>query len=138
MRVCVDLRKKIKQIYTVIFIKAAEITSQEKCDSVQYLNINDSGIIQCSFKDYVAVIWYNSEKDKTILLFQGGIKSGDGYSSGQYDIFPNGSLFIQHVTIEHDALFKVSKVISVEEALFIQYDIQVITMGEYKRPFIQQ
>ncbi|PIK47939.1 hypothetical protein BSL78_15209 [Apostichopus japonicus] len=98
-----------------------------ECSLVQYLEIGTMGIVQCSFNEnYLAVAWYNVNEMKPILLYKDGVKTGDGFDSGEFDIYPNGSLVIRTVAIKYEAVYTVSKVITSLE-LPVSYDIRVQT-----------
>ncbi|PIK52556.1 putative NLR family CARD domain-containing protein 4 [Apostichopus japonicus] len=64
---------------------------------------------------------------KPILLYKDGVKTGDGFDSGEFDIYPNGSLVIRTVATKYEAVYTVSKVISSLE-LPVSYDISVQTI----------
>lgn len=66
-----------------------------------------------------------------ILYYTEGLKSGDGFDSGEYDIYPNGSLIIKNVTVWHEAVFRVTKIFSGTEPTF-SYHVAVYAIGEYQ------
>ncbi|PIK55939.1 hypothetical protein BSL78_07167, partial [Apostichopus japonicus] len=63
---------------------------------------------------------------KPILLYKDGVKTGDGFDSGEFDIYPNGSLVIRYVTTNYESVYTVSKVISRLD-LPVSYDKHVQT-----------
>lgn len=88
-----------------------------ECAPIQYVEIGTRGLIQCSFNERLfAIAWYNVNHRKGILLLQNDKKSGDGYVSGEFDIYPNGSLLINNVTANHESVFRVTKAISDSDA----------------------
>ncbi|KAJ8034282.1 hypothetical protein HOLleu_21050 [Holothuria leucospilota] len=100
--------------FTVFLLFRCLLTfGYEGCESPQYLEINQRGTIQCTFQDDAfGIYWYNSTdtvEEKPILNFQGSMKSGIGFTSGEYDVHPNGSLIINNVTVRHDNNFTVVK-----------------------------
>ncbi|PIK62864.1 hypothetical protein BSL78_00198 [Apostichopus japonicus] len=98
-----------------------------ECSLVQYLEIGRMGLVHCSFKEnYLAVAWYNVNEMKPILLYKDGVKTGDGFDSGEFDIYPNGSLVIRNVTMNYESVYTVSKILSRLE-LPVSYDINVHT-----------
>ncbi|PIK42853.1 putative NLR family CARD domain-containing protein 4 [Apostichopus japonicus] len=102
-------------------------TAVPECSLIQYLEIGKSGLIQCSFNgSFSLVAWYNLDKMRSILLYHDGVKSGDGYESGEFDIHANGSLVIQSVTVEHEAVYSVTRAIS-SAVSAVSYDISVYT-----------
>ncbi|XP_071851517.1 uncharacterized protein [Apostichopus japonicus] len=123
----------------VMFTKSELIANDEECDHLQYLTNGRNGTIQCSFSEYYAVSWFNIEKDTTILFYEKGVIPEDGYASDDYDLYPNGSLFIRNVTLEHETLFLVTKVISLTEPT-VSYEIRVriIVPPSVPHPVIEQ
>ncbi|KAJ8051002.1 NLR family CARD domain-containing protein 4 [Holothuria leucospilota] len=76
------------------------------CESPQFLELYKRGIINCMFhEEFFSVLWYNTleylEYDP-ILDYQNTIKTGVGYESGEFDVYPNGSLIINRVSPQHD------------------------------------
>lgn len=88
-------------------------TAADKCESPQYLEIGQQGNIICTFLEgFYGVAWYTEEgfyKKEPFLRFIDGEKAGDGYASGEYDVYENGSLIITNVTLQHDQKFIVIK-----------------------------
>ncbi|PIK43681.1 hypothetical protein BSL78_19473 [Apostichopus japonicus] len=83
------------------------------CSPEQYLEIGTRGIIQCAFTEsLLAITWYDVDKGDPILFYKDGVTSGQGYESGEFDIYPNGSLVIRNVSINHESDFRVTKIIS--------------------------
>ncbi|XP_071853138.1 uncharacterized protein [Apostichopus japonicus] len=115
--------------------------SFDPCKDLQYLEMYETGIIQCSFDDgFVGIQWYDSTKEGTtpIITFVRSLKSGRGYMSGDYDIFPNGSLIVTNVTVQHDRVFSVVLAAS-EESSVTQYTIRVETVvTQHLYPTIEQ
>ncbi|PIK52554.1 hypothetical protein BSL78_10544 [Apostichopus japonicus] len=109
------------------FPNLTELAPINECELLQYISIGSNGTIRCLFQEYFAVSWYNPEAEKLILFSKNGDKGGDGYTSGDYDIYPNGSLFVRNVTLEHETLLRVTKVISLTEST-VSYEIQVKTV----------
>lgn len=118
--------------FTVFLLFRCLLTfGYEGCESPQYLEINQRGTIQCTFQDDAfGIYWYNSTdtvEEKPILNFQGSMKSGIGFTSGEYDVHPNGSLIINNVTVRHDNNFTVVK-LNLQEEIQTQYTINVYTI----------
>ncbi|XP_071851915.1 uncharacterized protein [Apostichopus japonicus] len=118
---------KIFILTVVLFTSQSEHAPTNECELLQYISIGSNGTIRCLFQEYIAASWYSPEADQLILFYQNGHKSGNGYTSGNYDIYPNGSLFIRNVTLEHETLLRVTKVISLTEET-VSYEIQVKTV----------
>lgn len=100
------------------------------CSPTQFLEVGTTGTVMCSFKeDFFAVLWYNasdSSSDLPILNYQDSQKTGNGYTSGEFDIHLDGSLIINHVSTRHNILFR-AVYIRDESKDHIVYDIQVVT-----------
>lgn len=81
------------------------------CFSPQYLEIGTQGVIQCQFPtDFRAVYWFDNVTNENVeptLSYKDSVKDGPGYSKGELDIFPNGSLIIKETEIQHEKTFKV-------------------------------
>lgn len=106
--------------------------SSEVCNELQYLKLYKPGTLQCSIEEgYIGIQWYNSTQEGTeaILTFVSSEKGGQGYESGDYDVFPNGSLAIKNVTLQHERVFSVSVAASKAGTIAV-YAIQVKTFGE--------
>lgn len=72
---------------------------------------------------------------RPILLYLNGVKSGGGYDSGEFDIHPNGSLIIETVTVKHESVYTVTKLITSSDPI-LSYDISVYTTGKYLSIFV--
>ncbi|KAJ8048865.1 hypothetical protein HOLleu_01349 [Holothuria leucospilota] len=87
------------------------------------------GIVQCNFEEgFYGVVWYNLEefsKGHSFLQLINGVKKGEGYLSGDFDVLPNGSLMILNVSLQHDSNFVVSKFRS-EDELPLSFDVRVV------------
>lgn len=114
------------------FIPTEMLYAVPECPLKQYIGIGTMGLVQCSFNEsFLAVTWYNVNERRPILLYKDGVKSGDGYHSGEFDIHPNGSLVINNVGVEHESVYSVSKAISASEPT-VSYAISVYTTGKYR------
>ncbi|KAJ8048891.1 NLR family CARD domain-containing protein 4 [Holothuria leucospilota] len=85
----------------------------EGCDSPQYLEVGKQGMISCFFEEgFYVILWFNSRYDsdqEAILTLKSDSKTGKGLDSGEFDIYPNGSLIINNVSLKHDHDFSVIK-----------------------------
>lgn len=113
----------------------------EGCDSPQYLEIGRTGVIQCTFGgDFYGIFWYKSvglELGTAIIKVFANEKSGYGYNSGKYDIYPNGSLIINNVGYEHDRIFTAVKVGSLADVpVHFQINVTIIVKPVRLRPSI--
>ncbi|PIK57617.1 putative immunoglobulin superfamily member 10 isoform X2, partial [Apostichopus japonicus] len=92
-------------------------TSQEdtECAQTHYVEIGTRGLIPCSCNgsSLALIAWVNVNEGKTLLLRHDDVKRGDGYESGEYDIYPDGSLVINNVTASHESVYRVSTAISI-------------------------
>lgn len=109
------------------------IATEDHCKSLQYLQRGTKGLVECSFPNgFFSVFWYNSTDignlESTISL-TGSTKSGWGYSSGEFDIDPSGSLIITNVSSKHQHYFKVVKLDSPTGQL-ISFEISVVITEE--------
>lgn len=134
---CVNLLTNVIGLTSVIHTIASfplfpySTASTEGCNSLQYLEIGMPGIIQCFFQeDLYAVSWFYFERKESILLYKESEKRGIGYTSGEFDIFENGSLVIKNVSVDHETTYLVSKFTSVTHQP-ANYHITVKTIGKY-------
>lgn len=101
-----------------------------ECPLIQYIEVGRRGIIYCAFEDgFLAITWYHVGEGKPLLLYQDGSKSGEGFQSGEFDIYPNGSLIIMNVTVDHESVYRVTKASSGSEPI-VFYSISVYTTGK--------
>ncbi|KAJ8017833.1 Protein NLRC5 [Holothuria leucospilota] len=120
-------------------------TSEDKggCYSPQHLSFGSRDIIQCSFrKGYYGILWYNTteiEMQDPVVELVESLKSGKGYASKEYDIYPNGSLIINNVSSIHDQNFTVVKFDSLNEEP-MQFVVAVVTVvdPEHRQPVIRR
>lgn len=102
---------------------------EEICASPQYLELGKTGTIDCTFQErFFAVVWYNSTistMDDPLLHYQSSLKLGPGYQSGEFDVFPNGSLIINNVSLQNDHTFRVVYMPSDEDAPY-PIDVRII------------
>lgn len=101
------------------------------CATLQYLELFQSGTVQCAFEEgYLGIQWYDSTTIGTppIITFVKSVKGGSGYLSREYDVYPNGSLIINNVTLHHERIFSVSVAASEDEPIKDWY-IQVKSKG---------
>ncbi|KAJ8049581.1 hypothetical protein HOLleu_02376 [Holothuria leucospilota] len=89
-------------------IKVIAIESRE-CSSTQYVKEGFQGVVQCSFReDVFNVLWYNSSdffRYDPIVTLKQSVKGGIGFISGEFDIYPNGSLIIRNVSLKHEGTY---------------------------------
>lgn len=90
-----------------------DVNAEDTCKTPQYAELGSRATIHCYFTEsFYGVYWYDSTNtltDEPILLLQSSAKTGKGYDSGEFDIYLNGSLIINHVTQSHDQDFAVVK-----------------------------
>lgn len=95
--------------------------------------------IGCSFdKDSYGIYWYgtNDTNSKPFFYLNEGAKSGEGYSSGEFNIHANGSLVINKVSLDHDHVFSVLQLYRKDTIAVTQRVLLVVT-GRYKsRPIV--
>ncbi|PIK51581.1 hypothetical protein BSL78_11543 [Apostichopus japonicus] len=101
------------------------------CEPTQYLELHKIGMLNCSFSaGFHGVFWYNSTdlvNDRPILNFKENKKSGVGYLSGEYDIYPNGSLIINQVSLRHEQHFTVV-LFKIQSEIPANHIVRVITI----------
>lgn len=77
--------------------------------SHQYIELGSKGTLRCPLQShFYAIFWYDSAEHSQIdpiLKLHDGIKTGEGYISGEYDIELGGSLVIQNVSLSHERIF---------------------------------
>lgn len=102
------------------------------CTSPQYIELAKKGTILCSLREVYAISWYNStilRNEYPIIHYKNFKKSGSGYESGEFDIYPNGSLIITNVSLEHDHYFAVEYLQS-ESGVSVVINVDVIVIGK--------
>lgn len=113
-------------------------TGNLPCSSPQYIQHGTSGTIQCSFQEpYYGIFWYNSPNisdDHPFLYIVNFVKGGVGFSSGQYDIYRNGSMTINNVDLTHDYTFRVV-ILNESHAAPVISDVRVIVYVKPSKPY---
>ncbi|KAJ8049687.1 Protein NLRC5 [Holothuria leucospilota] len=118
-------------------------TGNEGCQSPQYLEVGRKGTVICSFKEgFFSVFWYNTRNyvlEQAFVQYKDSVKRGDGITSGEFDIYPNGSLIVNNVTYGHDHDFTVIKLNSVLDE-YVPHFVRVIVTVKptYPYPVIEQ
>lgn len=107
---------------------------EDVCKTPQVLEIGKSGKIVCSFsEDFSSIHWYFNLDVKdglpTISYSSNGV-DGTGYTSGEFNIDPDGSLVINNVSVEHEAKFSVVEFETLQD-LPREYEINIITFSKY-------
>lgn len=112
--------------------------SHASCDSPQYLQLGHTGTVNCIFQEnYFGIYWYNTSdysRNQPVLHYQNFVKSGIGYTTGEFDIHRNGSLIINNATFQHDTTFKVAYVRTPTESPTL-VDVVVIIIVRPTPPF---
>ncbi|XP_071851951.1 uncharacterized protein [Apostichopus japonicus] len=85
------------------------VNTTEYCDQKElYLGLGSRGLVSCDFGEFGVVGWLVGEdvydRSPTILV-ENSRNQGPGYESGEYDMFQNGSLIINNVTLKHEQMF---------------------------------
>ncbi|XP_071852234.1 uncharacterized protein [Apostichopus japonicus] len=95
---------------TILALSSATSVEDTECAQTEYVEIGTRGLIpfSCNGSSFSSIAWVNVNEGKTLLLLNKGEKSGNGYESGEYDIYPNGSLLITNVTASHESVFRVA------------------------------
>lgn len=106
------------------------------CNPDQYLELGKSGILKCSFsKRSLLVWWYNSTEitdDPPLIKYKNSVKSGEGFTSGDFDVDSNGVLIINNVSLQHEHQFSAAYIpLNAEEAIIIEVNVIVIGEGKY-------
>lgn len=80
------------------------------CPGNQTAELGDQGCITCNFPDgFRSVYWFDNTSDRSPVIsfsVESGVKSGQGFQTGDYDIHPNGSLIISNVTKWHERKYR--------------------------------
>lgn len=117
----------------------SDVETSGVCATPQHLNLGIIGTIQCSFREnFYGVYWYSSTDSANtypLLTFQESEKGGDGYLSGEFDVFPNGSLIIKNVSLRDDHIFRVILLDS-KDVDSVIHDIRVYVTGEDSSHFL--
>ncbi|KAJ8018185.1 hypothetical protein HOLleu_43966 [Holothuria leucospilota] len=101
------------------------------CTSPQYVSIGSEGVITCSFRSFYCLLWYSSPDvfhSEVVLTMVGSVKSGPGYLSGEFDIYPNGSLIIYNVSLEDEGTFT-AIILETPTSDVIRYVVDVIIIA---------
>ncbi|PIK43145.1 hypothetical protein BSL78_20001 [Apostichopus japonicus] len=112
------------------------------CNSPQYLEFGRPGTVSCAFVDqFFGVYWYNStevsDESRPIIYYTNSQKDGEGYLSGEFDVFPNGSLVITNVSLQHEHVFTVIMFKAITEApVTINVSVFAIVKPRQKFPTI--
>ncbi|PIK51343.1 hypothetical protein BSL78_11780 [Apostichopus japonicus] len=80
------------------------------CTPLQYAELGETVTLECSFEeDSYGIYWYDTTDvtENPFLYLDEGVKTGEGYLSGEFDIHANGSLIIKNVSLDHDRVFTV-------------------------------
>lgn len=83
---------------------------QISCKTPQFSQIGKVGLISCVFAPTTSqIFWYKNLNGNSSLLASFGSpeKSGEGYTSEEYDVAENGSLIIRNVSLHHDGSYDV-------------------------------
>lgn len=88
-------------------------------------------MIGCNLEpNFTAVYWFEGTDDNEPLIrFDGGVKSGRGYTSAEFDISSNGSLVIKRANFANDMMFKAIILYSAFQAFSLQTKVSVF--GRY-------
>ncbi|XP_071831344.1 uncharacterized protein [Apostichopus japonicus] len=103
------MAKTLFHMMVALLCISCGVSYSDVCNSPQYLEIGTEGTIQCYFpSDFLSVHWYNTtdfNNEEPVLNYRDSEKSGKGFTSGEFDIHPNGSLIINNVTLQHGNSF---------------------------------
>lgn len=126
---------------TSVMTVALGTENMQGCDPEQILEFGSKGIVQCNFgQDYFGIFWYNSTdvfNERSIIDLKRSMKSGRGFTSGEFDIFQNGSLLIYNVSLMHDCMFAVLKFATPQDQPnphFVR--VNVIVKPQQPSPFV--
>ncbi|KAJ8027665.1 hypothetical protein HOLleu_32870 [Holothuria leucospilota] len=116
-------------------------STSEVCTTPQHLRMGETGVIECQFGNFYSVYWYNStdsEKENPLVAMKDSLKTGEGYESGQFDVFPNGSFIIRTVSLLHDHSFRVIMLKNKDGDDYVIRDIDVcvIVASHQPHPYI--
>lgn len=110
------------------------LATDEMCETPRYVEHGREGIVHCRFTTAIySIYWYDTDDvtnaDPTIQIDSSGRKRGPGYTSGEFNIHPDGSLIINNVSAHHEGRYTVTKFKSSSEHPFIQ-TIEVKVKGK--------
>lgn len=130
-------------LHTVVLTNANDHdpSTSEVCTTPQYLRVGETGVIECQFGNFYSVYWYNStdsEKENPLVAMKDSLKTGEGYESGQFDVFPNGSFIIRTVSLLHDHSFRVIMLKNKDGDDYVirDIDVHVIVASHQPHPYI--
>ncbi|KAJ8050847.1 NLR family CARD domain-containing protein 4 [Holothuria leucospilota] len=109
----------------------------QTCTPLQYVEYGKQGLLECDYRNYFSVIWYNSSdhiNDDPIFYYTQSVKSGPGYRSGEFDVEENGSLVIKNVSLQHEHNFTVIKLDTADDISKPSY-IQVVVIVKPSQQF---
>lgn len=109
----------------------------EICNPVQYVERGNRGTIYCSFgEDSHNIFWYDTldVSKNPIFYLEDNVKSGEGFTSGEFDIHANGSLIINNVSLGHEHNFTVLQ-LQRADSYPIVLNIQVVVTGMNTQSF---
>lgn len=125
--------------FRVTFVSAIAFGFQtnEGCVSPQFVQLGTTATIKCSFGDsYLGIFWYNStdhvNKD-SLLSLRDSVKNGVGYTSGEFDVYENGSLIINNVSLDHDHEFTAVKMMP--GIILVPFPVRVVVIAKPDVPF---
>lgn len=115
--------------FLTIYIFLVGSINDLPCPSPQYIKLGMRGFVQCSFQEpFYGIFWYHSANvpdEQPFLYSINFVKGGIGFSSGQYNIHPNGSMTINNVDLTHDKIFRVA-VLNTSYAAPVTFDVRVV------------
>ncbi|PIK55416.1 hypothetical protein BSL78_07687 [Apostichopus japonicus] len=98
------------------------------CTPLQYAELGETVTLECSFEeDSYGIYWYDTTDvtENPFLYLDEGVKTGEGYFSGEFDIHANGSLIIKNVSLDHDHVFTVVQLQN-KETFTITNNVKVV------------
>lgn len=107
------------------------------CTPLQYAELGETVTLECSFEeDSYGIYWYDTTDvtENPFLYLDEGVKTGEGYLSGEFDIHANGSLIIKNVSLDHDHVFTVVQLQN-EETFIITNNVKVVVTGTSFRKY---
>ncbi|PIK47799.1 hypothetical protein BSL78_15342 [Apostichopus japonicus] len=134
----------LKAFILILILNYFSVLSEEKCPSPQYLEIGKVGVVFCEFETAIySIHWYDTDdvtaSKPTIEVDSDGTIGGPGFTSGEYNINPDGYLIVNNVSVHHETKFTVTKFKSTSELpVVLVIEVKVIVIPVLAYPVIYQ
>ncbi|KAJ8048574.1 Protein NLRC5 [Holothuria leucospilota] len=122
----------LKGALLIALICVIECDLQLMCDTPQYVERGEKGILECDFpKVFYGVFWYNSSdhlQTDPVAYLKYSDNGRERYESNGYSILLDGSFVINNVTLQHERNFTAAILYSTEDPYYPNYIHVVVTV----------